>query len=252
VALGIAFEGCAGRAAFSAGVATRLHELGILPTLAAGASSGSIVAAFASADRVGDLEEAWMSGAGRPAFQPRAILEARWPFRMSDLVGDAVRSIFGRLRLDQLPNPVAIPITLVGLSGRVRRTLTRQDPVPVVDAVLGSCFIPGPYSRIIRIDGRAAFDGAWQFRIPLQDAKALGARRIIAVCGHPRQTLAAGFPFVRHLPLPGNCRLIQPRAPLPLGPYDTNIDRIRDAIRRGRESAEVFVREERKWLDQGV
>jgi predicted acylesterase/phospholipase RssA len=252
VALGIAFEGCAGRAAFSAGVAMRLHELGILPALTAGASSGAIVAAFAAANRAPDLEDAWLSGAGRPVFQPRAVLEARWPFRMSDLVGNAVRDAFGQLTLDQLPNPVAIPVTLIGLSGRVRRTLTQADPVPVVDAVLGSCFIPGPYSRLIRIGGRAAFDGAWQLRIPVQDAKALGARRIIAVCGHPRSTLAAGFPFVRHLPIPDDCRVIQPRTDLPLGPYDTSIDRIRDAIRRGREAADVFVRVERKWLDQGV
>lgn len=252
MALGIAFEGCAGRAAFSAGVAMRLHELGLLPTLAAGASSGSIVAAFAAADRARDLEDAWLGGADRPVFRPGAIMEARWPFRMSDLVGDAVRHVFGNLRLDQLPRPVAIPVTLIGLSGRVRRTLTRDDPVPVVDAVLGSCFIPGPYSRVIRIGGRAAFDGAWQFRIPLQDAIALGASRIIAVCGHPRKTLAAGFPFVRHLPLPDDCRVIQPRAPLPLGPYDTDAGRIRDAIRRGRKAAEEFVSEERLWLDQGV
>lgn len=230
----------------------RLDELGILPALTAGASSGAIVAAFAAANRARDLEDAWLSGAGRPVFQPRVIMEGRWPFRMSDLVGNAVRDAFGQLRLDQLPNPVAIPITLIGLSGRVRRTLTQADPVPVVDAVLGSCFIPGPYSRVIRIGGRAVFDGAWQLRIPLQDAKALGARRIIAVCGHPRSTLAAGFPFVRHLPLPDDCRVIQPRTDLPLGPYDTSVGRIRDAIRQGREAADVFVRAERKWLDQGV
>mgnify|MGYP000612124233 CR=1 FL=1 len=46
MSLGFAFEGCAGRAAFQAGVAAQCHEDGLQPACVTGASSGSIVAAL--------------------------------------------------------------------------------------------------------------------------------------------------------------------------------------------------------------
>jgi NTE family protein len=251
MSLGIAFEGCAGRSAFSAGVAMQLRDMSVMPGLISGASSGAIVAAFAAARKTEYLEDAWLSAAGRPVFQPQAMLELKWPFRMSEMLRGALREVFGSQRLDELPQPVAMPVTLVGISGRVRRVLTRSDPIPVVDAVLASCFIPGPYSEIVRIDHQVAFDGAWQARIPLDDVRALGARQIIAVSGHPRDTLARGYPFVHHSPLPGHCRIIRPGSALALGGYDTDAGRIRDAMQAGRQAAEAFVEGQRGWLDQG-
>lgn len=249
--LGIAFEGCAGRAAFSAGVAMRLEELGLMPHRIAGASSGAIVAAFVASGQAAELGPAWLSAAGQPVFLAREMSRFRWPFRMSRLVGDAVRTALGDTRIDQLARPVAIPVTLIGSSGLSRRVLTRNDAVPVVDAVLASCFIPGPYSRLIRVDGRPAFDGAWQFRIPLRDLAGLGATRMIAVLGHPRRTIAQGFPFVRHAPITGDCRIIAPSAPLALGAYDTDPERITSAIETGRRAAEIFARDHNDWIRHG-
>lgn len=249
--LGIAFEGCAGRAAFSAGVAMELQRAGQEPDFIAGASSGAIVAVFAAAARAEELEETWLAAAGSPVFVPSALLRLSWPFRMSDIVAGAIHRAFGGMRLDELSRPVAIPVTFVGINGRSRRVLTRADAVPVLDAVLASCFVPGPYSRVIRIDGRPAFDGAWQVRAPLEEARDLGASQVIVVNGHPRETLAAGYPFVRQVPLPANCRVIRPRSPLALGGYDTDESRIRAAIQAGRIAASRFLERESRWISQG-
>jgi NTE family protein len=250
VALAIAFEGCAARSAFSVGVAQGLHEAGVRPTLIAGASSGAIVAALLAADDAAAIEAAWMYGAGAPVWVPSAVLGARWPLRMSDVVGDALRAAFGGRMLSDLPLPISIPVTHVSPLGRTRRMLTRNDEIGVVEAVLGSCFIPGPYSRVIRIDGRIAFDGAWQLRTPIDAARRMGGSGIILVNGHSRDGIATGFPLVRQIPVPADCRVIRPLSPLALGPFDTDRDRNREAIVCGRGRALQFVREQAAWLSQ--
>ncbi len=248
--LGIAFEGCAGRSAFSVGAALELIEQRVWPAIFSGASSGAIVAAFLAAGRPAELESAWLRAAGRPVFRPGMLLHGRWPFRMSDVVGEPLRQAFGDQSLTDLPHEVAIPVTLMSLRGRRHRLLTRQDTVAVVDAVLASCFVPGPYSRVIRIDGHPAFDGAWRIRTPLDDCTRLGASRVIAVHGHPRDEIASGFPFARHLPVPERCRVLRPSRPVPVGAYDTDLLRIRATIGAGRHAAREFLTRNADWLDQ--
>lgn len=232
------------------GAALELVGQRVQPAIYAGASSGAIVAAFLAAGRPDELESAWLSAAGRPVFKPAVVLHGRWPFRMSDVVGEPLKEAFGNQSLNDLLHDIAIPVTLVSARGRRHRLLTRQDSVAIADAVLASCFIPGPYSRVIRIDGHAAFDGAWRFRTPLNDCLSLGATRTIAVQGHPRDEIACGFPFVRHLPVPDNCRVLRPDRPVAVGAYDTDLSRIRATIRAGRDAARKFLTNNADWLDQ--
>lgn len=250
MALAIAFEGCAGRSAFSIGATLGLIEAGVRPRLIAGASSGAIVAALLAADTGDAMEQAWLDGAGKAVWQPSAILKGGWPLRMSHIVGDAMRAVFDDRRLSSLPLPLAIPVTHLSPVGLSRRILTREDEMSVVDAVLASCFIPGPYSRLIRVDGKIGFDGAWQLRTPIDAAEALGGSRIILVSGHAREGVVTGFPRVRQVPVPAHCRLLRPEAPLGLGPFDTDRERNRSAIAHGKAAASRFVERESAWLDQ--
>jgi len=77
--LGIAFEGCACRAAFQVGAIEWLTEQGFRPRAVAGASSGSLVAAALATGRVGELRDAWMEVAGSEVCDWRRLLRARWP-----------------------------------------------------------------------------------------------------------------------------------------------------------------------------
>lgn len=235
--LGLAFEGCAGRAAFQAGFAAQLHADGVRPVCVAGASSGSIVAALVAGGHADRLPELWRGAAGQPVFQPRRLIRGRWPWAMSTIVGDALAAVFGDARLADLSLPIAIPVTLLTRGGRRRRLLTRADDLGIVEAVLASCFIPGPYSRVVRVDGRRAWDGAWQLRTPVDAAFGLGAKRVLAVVTDPRRTLLRGFPGEAIEP-PAGCTVVGPREPLPVGAWDTDPGRIEAALAAGRRAAQ--------------
>ena len=141
----------------------------------AGASSGAIVAAFLASGRQETMTADWLAATGARVLRPEMILRGQWPWRMSDIVGEVLERAFGELRLPELPLPVAIPVTLIERGQRRRRVLTRDDDERLVDAVLGSCFVPGPYSTTVRVQGRVAFDGAWLLRTPVDAAFTLGA-----------------------------------------------------------------------------
>lgn len=237
---GIAFEGCAGRAGYHVGVAQWMLGHGLEPAAVAGASSGAIVAAALAAGRGEALEAAWLEVCGQPVFDARRLLRGRWPFAMSDIVGGALERHFGNLGMRDCAVPLAVPVTTVGLAGRRRRLITREDDVRLVDAVLASCFLPGPYSRMVRIDGALTFDGAWQIRTPIDALAGAGVERRIACVTDPGGRLAAGYPRARSLPVPADCELLAPVAPLPVGRFDLDRARMLRTIAIGRESAARF------------
>lgn len=238
----LALEGCAGRAAFQVGVLEWFGERGVLPRAAAGASSGSIVAALCGFLDPADMRTAWLAGAGRRIFRPHNLLDGRWPFVMSEIVADALTAAVGSARLPEARVPLAIPVTHLAASGRERRVLTREDDIAVVEAVLGSCFVPGPYIRRVFVDGRLALDGAWLVRTPVEEALALAPGPCLAIVANTEQALYADYPFARRVDVPERCRLLGPRRSMALGPFDTDRERIVDAIDAGREAAEAFAR----------
>jgi predicted acylesterase/phospholipase RssA len=83
--VGIAFEGCACRAAFHVGALEWLSEHGFRAAAVAGASSGSLVAAAVAMNRHEGLRAAWMDLVGSPVGDWRRVLRARWPFRMTEI-----------------------------------------------------------------------------------------------------------------------------------------------------------------------
>ncbi len=241
----VALEGCAGRAAFQIGVLDWFERRGIRPAAVAGASAGSIVAATVAFGRLGDLEDIWLGVAGSRVVRPERIVKLGWPLAMSDIVGTAMAAAFPGQTLADALLPLSIPVTHCQ-PAPTRRLLTRQDRIDVTDAVLASCFVPGPYHRVIRIDGRAAFDGAWLLRTPV-DAAAPG-QPVLAIVSNPEGHLKTGFfrPATRAWP-PG-CRVLHPDRPLPVGSYDTDLERMRSTIAEGRRAAATFARREERWL----
>jgi predicted acylesterase/phospholipase RssA len=251
VTLGIAFEGCGCRAAFHVGAVERLAAHGIEFAAVAGASSGALVAGAVALRRIAQLRPAWLALTGTPVCDPLRLLRGRWPFRMSEIVGDAARDYFGTTRMGDTSIPLAVVVTQLRARGFERRTLTAcDDDVLLSAAVRASCFIPGPYSRMVPIDRRLTFDGAWLERVPIRDAATVGATRVIACVSDPTGRLLRGAwrPAPAEMPPDIDYRVLSPIAPIPVGTFDFNRRATLESIEIGARSAEAFVARNRDWL----
>jgi NTE family protein len=235
-----AFEGCSCRAAFHVGVVEWLTERGWHPDAVAGASSGSLVAAAVALKRVHKLRDGWEALLGTNIFQPRHLLRGRWPYRMSHILKEALEPLLEQRRMTELQIPTAITVTQIGWRGRRERVISNRDDIPIHRAIRASSFLPGPYSRMIAIDGRPTVDGAWRERVPLTAAAGLGCDRIVAVVANPEGRLIRGYLRAHTVATPPNVQVLAPIRPLPLVGFDFHHGRTMEAIQIGRESAEAF------------
>lgn len=252
-AFGIAFEGCGCRAAFHVGAIEWFAEHHLLPAAVAGASSGALIAAATAVGRVADLRPVWTDLFGSRVCDPRRLLRGRWPFRMSEIVGGAATTYFGDRLLADTLIPLSIVVTQLGRSGFERRALTARDPVPLATAILASCFLPGPYSRMVPIDRRLTVDGAWLGRVPIRELADLGVPRVVACVSDDEGRLLRGAFWTSSIAVPRGVdyRVLAPVAPLPIGAFDFDRSATLETFDIGRASAEVFVRKNREWLLAG-
>jgi predicted acylesterase/phospholipase RssA len=248
----MAFEGCGCRASFHVGAIEWLAEQGMMPSVVAGASSGAMIAAATAVGRVSELRPVWTELLGSPVCSFRRLLRGRWPFRMSEIVGDAAARYFGDARLADTLIPLSIVVTQLRSSGFTPRALTAKDDVSMARAILASCFIPGPYSRHVPIGGRFTVDGAWLGRVPVAAAAQLGATRVIACVSDDSGRLLRGA-FWTNVVTPASgidYRVLSPIAKLPIRTFDFDPGATLETFAIGRASAEVFANKNSEWLRQ--
>ncbi len=241
----LAFEGCAGRAAFHVGVVDWLLRHGLHPRAVTGASSGAIVAAALAVGKAGCLRQMWLEGLKTRLFQPGRLLRGRWPFVMSEILGQASRRTLGTWRLEQVPLPLGIAVTVFRRGRFRRRLLTSRDAMSLVDAVMASCYIPGPYARMIPVAGCFALDGAWHVRAPVDDLESLDPAPRIAVVTNPEGRLEGGFPRTVRVRPRLEAQVLAPLEPLPLRGFDLDPGRHRACIEAGWRAAAAFFAENR-------
>jgi predicted acylesterase/phospholipase RssA len=247
---GIAFEGCGCRAAFHVGVIEWFTEHDLVPHAVAGASSGALIAGGAAIGRVADLRAIWAELFGSRVCDLKRLLRRRWPYRMSEIVGGVAGRYFGDRLLADTLIPISVVVTQLRASGFARRALTARDPVTLATAILASCFLPGPYSRMVPIDRRLTFDGAWLARVPIDAVAPLGPRKVIACVSDDRGRLLRGALWTRPMAVPDevDCRVLSPVAPLPIGAFDFDRVATLETFALGRESARLFAGRNRDWL----
>lgn len=246
--LAVAFEACACRASFHIGVAEWMAERGVNPSIAAGASSGSIVAAAVRLQKLPDLRSGWLEMmAERRPFVPSAILKAQWPGRMTHILRDALVPRHGQIRMEEVPG-LRIAVTRLELSGPRPVILDQHTDARVVDAILGSCFIPGPYSTPVSIEGHWVVDGGWHWRVPVH---AIDGPGIAVVSGFPGEILK-GWPFGKAVEPEPNIRVLAPIEELPIDGFTFCEEGSRAAMEIGHRSAERFFRENEAWLTEHI
>ena len=246
--LGIAFEGCACRAAFHVGAVEWLTENGFRPAAVAGASSGSLVAAALATNRDDRLREAWMELVGSAVCDWRRLLRARWPFRMTEIVAGAAQHHFGDAKMTDAVVPLGIAVTVWDNWHFERRVITGRHQLRIAAVVQASCFVRGPYWQMVPVEGCPTFDGAWLERVPVDDVERLGAGKVIACSSNEEGRLLKGALRTVESSPKADYRVLSPIEPLALGAYDFDVARSLEAFAIGRASAAAFAERNREWL----
>jgi NTE family protein len=238
--IGIAFEGCACRAAFHAGVAAALDEARVPVALSAGASSGSLIAAAFAAGRARELPSVWRSLAGRSVVSLRRAAWNRSIFDLSHLVSTALRAALGGADLRSGPVEALIVATRL----RDLKTIfysSREEP-DLAPALLGSCFFPILYGRPVRHRGDLLVDGGLTDNLPVEALARRGADDVIAVVTGADGTALKTPLRTRWRPRADGARVhvIHPRGNLALRSWDFDPDRMARALDEGHARGREF------------
>jgi predicted acylesterase/phospholipase RssA len=239
--LGLAFEGCACRSAFHAGVAAALAEGGVAPAITAGSSSGSLCAAAVAAGRAAELPSIWRRLANRRIWSLRRVFWNRSIFDMSHLVRTALEETLGGVDLRQRP------VEALAMATRVRdlRSIaysSREEP-DFIQPLLGSCFFPVFYGRTIRIRGELMLDGGLTDNLPVERLAARGCDEVVAVVTQPDGTALKrpGRRGWRPQAAGARVHVVHPLRPLRLGSWDLDGERMFHALDEGYAAGRAFV-----------
>jgi NTE family protein len=239
--VGIAFEGCACRAAFHAGVAAGFAESKVPVTLTAGTSSGSLCAAALAAGRAADLPALWRALADRSIISFRRAAWNRSLFDMSHLVRNALVEALGAIDLRDRPVEALVVATRLRDWSPVVFS-SRTEPT-MLEPLLGSCFLPPFYGRAIRVRGDLLVDGGFIDNLPIEALAARGADEIVAVVTSHRGTALKSPLRPFWVPTLGGRRVhvVHPARPLDLGAWDFSYDRMNRAIDEGYRRARELI-----------
>ena len=240
--LGIAFEGCACRAAFHTGVAAALSEGNLTVALASGASSGSLCAAAMAANKAAHLPTMWRALAGRKVISLRRLLWNRSPFDMSHIVRTAITDNLGSLDLRSASTEALIVATRLRDLSRIVFS-SRQEP-DLIEPLMGSCFFPTLYGRPVRLGGEWLLDGGAVDNLPVEILAERGATEIIAVVTSAEGTVNKTLVHKGFYPMVHGAKLhvIKPSRPLTVGSWDFDVDRMNYAIEEGYQQGRAFLR----------
>jgi len=239
--LGLAFEGCACRAAFHAGVAAAFAESKLDVGMTAGTSSGALCAAALAAGRAADLPRLWYALADRSVISFRRAAWNRSLFDMSHLVRHALEDALGTLDLRDRPIEALVVATRLRDWSPVVFS-SRTEPT-LLEPVLGSCFLPPFYGRTIRVRGDLLVDGGFIDNLPIEQLAARGADEIVAVVTSPRGTALKSPLRPYWVPAIEGTRVhvIRPERRLDIRAWDFGGDRMRRAIDEGYRRARDFI-----------
>ena len=242
MSLGIAFEGCACRAAFHAGVAQALSESDLPITLTAGASSGSLIAVGMAAGSARELPAVFRSLGGRSILSLRRFRQNRSPFDMSTILRAAITHALGP-RIDLRERPIEALVSATRLPDLRPILYSSRHELDLLEPLMGSCFLPFIYGRPVRVRGELIVDGGLVDNLPVEALANAGAAEVIAVVARPSGAALKSPLRPRWRPSVAGTKVhvICPARPLEIRSWDFDRERIDRAVDEGYARGREFL-----------
>lgn len=277
----LVLEGGAMRGAYASGVAVALQEAGVVPEAVYGTSAGGAIGAWFAAGQAHVGATTWEHVIDRQLLSYRRAFWGDRPvldFRL--LYGDRYPNLFKMdlARLRAAPYPVYVTLTDADTAETEYVDLRKVDDV--FTHLHATSALPLVSEAPVPIGGRRYVDGGATAPLPLQRALDDGHKEILVVSNRPRglrrpespllvAMVGRRFPVLidaarRHHALHNEAlalaealsegrapprhrdvrlRLVRPARDLGLGRFTRDLEKIRGAVRRGREDGTTAVRE---------
>jgi predicted acylesterase/phospholipase RssA len=239
--LAIAFEGCACRAAFHAGVAAALDEEGFHFPLASGSSSGALCAAATAAGAAQRLPATFRALAGSSIVSWTRMVSNRTPCDMRVILDRALNLTLDDFDLRNAPGEAIVGTTRA--STMTPLYFSSREEEDFRTPLLGSCFLPLVQAHPVRHRGELLIDGMITDNLPIEALVERGATHIVAVVNEHNGTAAKSARLrVWHPWSPSaHVYVVHPQSPLRIGRWDFSavpLERaIEEGFARGRECA---------------
>jgi NTE family protein len=173
--VGLALSGGAARGAAHVGVLKVLLAHGIPIDCIAGTSAGALVGgAFAAGLPLAELERFALRMRWRDFGR---VTLSRLGVQSNARMEEYIRALFPVTRFEDL----RIPFAAVATDFDTGRAVLLRDEGDLAFAIRASCAVPGWYVPVTDAEGRQLVDGGLVANVPVEAARALGARIVIAV-----------------------------------------------------------------------
>jgi NTE family protein len=241
----LCLPGCGCRGAFQLATVARLVAAGERFDVVAGASSGSICAAFTVAGLALEAPAIVRSLVTTPFISTRYLKSDRTIFGMGRILQDFLTRYLPESKLRATEAELLVATTRARSFARAAMHWP-VEPVPGALAVhsnrercdlhrviSASCYIPVLFAGVHRLDGEVHLDGAFADNTLFDTVVARGATEVTVVTPYPngavtRTMFATEGPI---LPPPHvRLRLLYPRRPLSIGRLDLAPQRVAEAL----------------------
>lgn len=255
----LSLPGCACRGAFQFAVMARLASQGERFDVVAGASSGSICGAIATAGLAKEGPEMWRSFVSTPVVSARYLRSEKSVFGMSRILREGLRRFVPTEKIRSSPTELLVATTrakafakeaiapIFGGPGSLRdrvAQLSRRMPRSLVvhssreredlhDIIAASCFIPVVYARPVFIDGELHIDGGAADNTLIEELVARGADDITMVTPYTEGRVASTIfaPETRpRVPRHVRLRILCPERPLSQKRFDFAKEPLEEAL----------------------
>jgi predicted acylesterase/phospholipase RssA len=228
------FSGGSARCAFQVGAIEALGELGIVPSMAIGASMGAWNAAIVAAHCEKRIRYFWRTFMRIPAIDLRNLLVEHSPWRWRTMYGRPFSRYIGRDRFRQ-PDALPLLVSVTRLRDGANTIFNAAEAGDPFELLMASSYLWPLFTHAPRLGGERYGDGGFSNNAPYERALAEGCDAVVVIAqkGESEGGLFKSRGDYDHVVTDSRVIVIRPRHRVPFRFTERNWDLLSPLIRVG-------------------